>query len=96
MIEHLNDEFCVLSLGINFFLGISTKRRKIFQCFIYNDVLLVKGDIYKLKKVRKAIIQAAGLGTRFLPSTKAMPKEMLPVVDIYHSIHSRISDRIRH
>src|SRR5690606_36327511 len=32
-------------------------------------------------KVRKAIIPAAGLGTRFLPATKAMPKEMLPVVD---------------
>ncbi|WP_432356943.1 UTP--glucose-1-phosphate uridylyltransferase GalU [Sporosarcina sp. UB5] len=33
------------------------------------------------KKVRKAIIPAAGLGTRFLPATKAMPKEMLPIVD---------------
>jgi len=34
-----------------------------------------------VKKVRKAIIPAAGLGTRFLPATKAMPKEMLPIVD---------------
>jgi len=34
-----------------------------------------------LTKVRKAIIPAAGLGTRFLPATKAMPKEMLPIVD---------------
>ena len=34
------------------------------------------------KKVRKAVIPAAGLGTRFLPATKAMPKEMLPIVDI--------------
>ncbi|MGB6187559.1 MAG: UTP--glucose-1-phosphate uridylyltransferase GalU [Aeromonas molluscorum] len=33
------------------------------------------------KKVRKAIIPAAGLGTRFLPATKAQPKEMLPIVD---------------
>lgn len=33
------------------------------------------------RKVRKAIIPAAGLGTRFLPATKAMPKEMLPVID---------------
>jgi UTP--glucose-1-phosphate uridylyltransferase len=33
------------------------------------------------KKVRKAVIPAAGFGTRFLPQTKAMPKEMLPVVD---------------
>jgi UTP--glucose-1-phosphate uridylyltransferase len=32
-------------------------------------------------KVRKAVIPAAGLGTRFLPATKAQPKEMLPVVD---------------
>ncbi|MCT6848344.1 MAG: UTP--glucose-1-phosphate uridylyltransferase GalU [Apilactobacillus kunkeei] len=34
-----------------------------------------------MKKIKKAIIPAAGLGTRFLPETKAMPKEMLPVVD---------------
>lgn len=34
------------------------------------------------KKVRKAIIPAAGLGTRFLPVTKSLPKEMLPIVDI--------------
>lgn len=33
------------------------------------------------KKVRKAVIPAAGLGTRFLPATKAQPKEMLPLVD---------------
>lgn len=33
------------------------------------------------KKVRKAVIPAAGYGTRFLPATKAMPKEMLPIVD---------------
>ncbi|MFB6363147.1 UTP--glucose-1-phosphate uridylyltransferase GalU [Paenibacillus elgii] len=34
-----------------------------------------------MKKVKKAIIPAAGLGTRFLPATKAMPKEMLPIID---------------
>lgn len=34
-----------------------------------------------VKKVRKAVIAAAGFGTRFLPQTKAMPKEMLPLVD---------------
>lgn len=34
-----------------------------------------------MKKVRKAIIPAAGLGTRFLPATKALAKEMLPIVD---------------
>ena len=33
------------------------------------------------KRVRKAVLPVAGLGTRFLPATKAMPKEMLPVVD---------------
>lgn len=35
----------------------------------------------RLKKVTKAVIPAAGLGTRFLPATKAQPKEMLPIVD---------------
>lgn len=34
------------------------------------------------QKVRKAVIPAAGFGTRFLPATKAIPKEMLPIVDI--------------
>ena len=32
-------------------------------------------------KIRKAVIPAAGLGTRFLPATKSMPKEMLPIID---------------
>lgn len=34
-----------------------------------------------MKQIKKAIIPAAGLGTRFLPATKAMPKEMLPILD---------------
>ena len=37
--------------------------------------------VNKEMHVRKAVIPAAGLGTRFLPATKAMPKEMLPIVD---------------
>src|SRR4249920_2268613 len=35
-----------------------------------------------MKRVKKAIIPAAGLGTRFLPATKSIPKEMLPIVDV--------------
>ncbi len=35
-----------------------------------------------MKNIRKAVIPAAGFGTRFLPATKAVPKEMLPIVDI--------------
>jgi len=35
-----------------------------------------------MKRIRKAIIPVAGMGTRFLPATKATPKEMLPIVDI--------------
>ncbi|MFC4652308.1 UTP--glucose-1-phosphate uridylyltransferase GalU [Lactococcus nasutitermitis] len=38
-------------------------------------------DTDEKKKVRKAVIPAAGLGTRFLPATKAIAKEMLPIVD---------------
>ena len=34
-----------------------------------------------MSRVRKAVIPAAGMGTRFLPATKSMPKEMLPIVD---------------
>ncbi|MEH7237412.1 UTP--glucose-1-phosphate uridylyltransferase GalU [Bacillus sp. JJ1562] len=50
-------------------------------------------------KVRKAIIPAAGLGTRFLPASKAQPKEMLPIVDkptiqyiVEEAVHSGIED----
>lgn len=52
-------------------------------------------------KINKAIIPAAGLGTRFLPATKAMPKEMLPIVDkptieyiVEEAINSGIEDII--
>jgi UTP--glucose-1-phosphate uridylyltransferase len=42
----------------------------------------VSGDIYEMSStIRKAVFPAAGLGTRFLPATKAQPKEMLPLVD---------------
>ena len=34
-----------------------------------------------MKAIRKAVFPVAGLGTRFLPATKANPKEMLPIVD---------------
>ncbi|MDD2490228.1 MAG: sugar phosphate nucleotidyltransferase, partial [Bacilli bacterium] len=34
-----------------------------------------------MKKIRKAVIPVAGMGTRFLPVTKAVPKEILPIVD---------------
>lgn len=34
-----------------------------------------------MREIRKAVIPAAGMGTRFLPATKAQPKEMLPIVD---------------
>jgi UTP--glucose-1-phosphate uridylyltransferase len=37
--------------------------------------------VTQVKRVRKAVIPAAGLGTRFLPASKAVPKEMLPIVD---------------
>ncbi len=40
---------------------------------------IIRGGLYM--KVKKAVIPAAGLGTRFLPATKAQPKEMLPIVD---------------
>ncbi len=54
-----------------------------------------------IEKVRKAVFPAAGLGTRFLPATKAQPKEMLPVVDkpiiqygVEEAIHSGVQNII--
>src|SRR6201997_5201325 len=49
-------------------------------------------------KVRKAVFPAAGLGTRFLPATKAQPKEMLPVVDkpiIQYGVEEAVHSAIR-
>jgi len=50
-------------------------------------------------KIKKAIFPVAGLGTRFLPATKAMPKEMLPVVDkplIQYAVEEALASGIEH
>src|SRR5271163_45088 len=52
-----------------------------------------------VKKVRKAVLPAAGLGTRFLPATKAQPKEMLTVVDkpqIQYVVEECVASGIEH
>ena len=46
-----------------------------------NTINNINKGAYILRQIKKAIIPAAGLGTRFLPATKAMPKEMLPILD---------------
>jgi UTP--glucose-1-phosphate uridylyltransferase len=51
-----------------------------------------------MKQIRKAVIPAAGLGTRFLPATKAQPKEMLPLVDkpaIQHVVEEAVAAGLR-
>jgi UTP--glucose-1-phosphate uridylyltransferase len=51
------------------------------------------------KKVRKAVLPAAGMGTRFLPATKAQPKEMLPIVDkplIQYAVEECVASGIEH
>lgn len=51
-----------------------------------------------MKPVRKAVIPAAGLGTRFLPATKSLPKEMLPVVDkpvIQYIVEEAVASGVR-
>jgi len=53
----------------------------------------------RIKKVRKAVLPAAGLGTRFLPATKAQPKEMLNVVDkpqIQYVVEECVASGIEH
>src|SRR5277367_1587551 len=57
--------------------------------------------VLMISKVRKAVFPAAGLGTRFLPATKAQPKEMLPLVDkpliqygVEEAIHSGVQNMI--
>src|SRR5512133_2264527 len=53
----------------------------------------------KATKINKAVFPVAGLGTRFLPATKAQPKEMLPIVDkplIQYAVEEAYSAGIRH
>ena len=52
-------------------------------------------------RIRKAVFPAAGLGTRFLPATKSMPKEMMPLVDkptiqygVEEAVHSGLTNII--
>ena len=50
-------------------------------------------------EIRKAVITAAGIGTRFLPATKAQPKEMLPLVDkpvIQYAVEEAVASGIKH
>jgi UTP--glucose-1-phosphate uridylyltransferase len=47
-----------------------------------------------MSQVRKAVIPAAGFGTRFLPATKSMPKEMLPIID-RPAIHYAVEEAVR-
>lgn len=52
-----------------------------------------------MNKIRKVVIPAAGFGTRFLPQTKAMPKEMLPIVDkpvIQYVVEEAVASGVRH
>ena len=44
---------------------------------MYNKII----EVLCMNKVKKAIIPAAGLGTRFLPATKSLPKEMFTIID---------------
>jgi len=68
---------------------------------VYYDTLDAYNGGEMIPKVRKAVFPAAGLGTRFLPATKAQPKEMLPVVDkpliqygVEEAMHSGIQNII--
>jgi UTP--glucose-1-phosphate uridylyltransferase len=53
----------------------------LFQSFSGKAVILETGEKDTMNAIRRAVFPAAGLGTRFLPATKAQPKEMLPLVD---------------
>jgi UTP--glucose-1-phosphate uridylyltransferase len=65
----------------------------------YNYLRTIRRLGFLNKKIRKAIFPAAGLGTRFLPATKASPKEMLPLVDkpmIQYVVEEAVASGIEH
>jgi len=60
--------------------------------------LLIRMRVFQMTKITKAIFPVAGLGTRFLPATKANPKEMLPIVDkplIQYAVEEAVQAGIR-
>src|SRR5687767_13138624 len=69
----LASPFCTASRLSRTKAGSSIGMAPLEQCLAYSIGVSVK--------IRKAVFPAAGLGTRFLPATKALPKEMLPLVD---------------
>lgn len=74
--------------------NIVLKQESITKNYLSNAI---KQRGYTMKRIRKAIIPAAGLGLRFLPATKAMPKEVLPIVDkpaIHHIVEEAIESGI--
>ena len=67
--------------------------------YINKQTTRLHGNVPMSKPIRKAIFPVAGLGTRFLPATKAMPKEMLTVVDrpiIQHVVDEARTGGIEH
>jgi UTP--glucose-1-phosphate uridylyltransferase len=73
----------------------------LFYPYNSRQTLRLQSDKRMIPKVRKAVFPAAGLGTRFLPATKAQPKEMLPLVDkpliqygVEEAIHSGVQNII--
>src|SRR5208337_2029222 len=70
-----------------------SKQRRKARCF------RVKEDQEMSKRVRKAVFPAGGLGTRFLPATKVIPKEMLPLVDkpiLQYGVEEAVASGIEH
>src|SRR6267142_204865 len=69
----------------------------VLQCLYHPASRGTIGDMSQ-PKVRKAVIAAAGFGTRFLPQTKAMPKEMLPLINkpiIQHIVEELVDAGIK-
>src|SRR3989304_9348882 len=65
--------------------------------FIIDSAIIFVLVKKKFPKIKKAIIAAAGYGTRFLPATKNQPKEMLPIIDkpiIHHLVEECVASGI--
>jgi UTP--glucose-1-phosphate uridylyltransferase len=83
----------ILNAAQNRYVSIGRKARPLDAGLSQNQMT----DIHK--KVRKAVLPVAGLGTRFLPATKAIPKEMLTVVDkplIQYAVEECVASGIEH
>ena len=84
------------AMNADLYIVLSLRKASLVKSIGYGHErkLTIKPGKPLSKPVRKAVILAAGFGTRFLPATKSMPKEMIPIID-KPAIHYAVEEAVK-